>query len=65
MTVAIRIVSFTIANQKSRATAEKELAKLLNDRWIIISQGGNDGQAFFVLQKGEAEHARSFPFANP
>lgn len=65
MAVAIRIVSFTIANQKSRATAEKELAKLLNDRWIIISQGGNDGQAFFVLQKGEPEHTRSFPFANP
>ena len=64
MTVEIRIVTFTIADQKSRSAAEEELAALLNERWVLISQGANDGQAFFVLQKGEAAHSRSFPFTS-
>lgn len=65
MTVQIRIVSFTIADRESRSAAEKELAALLNERWVLISQGANDGQAFFVLQQGEATHSRSFPFTSP
>lgn len=64
MTVQIRIVPFTIADEASRAEAEAELAVLLNERWVIIGQGGNDGQAYFVLQKGEAENTRPFPFSS-
>ena len=64
MTVEICIVPFTITDDDSRVAAEGELAALLNERWVIISQGGNDGQAYFVLQKGEVENTRPFPFSS-
>ncbi len=62
MTIEIRIVPFIIEDVESRAEAEEKLATLLNDRWGIIAQGGNDSRAYFVLQKGEAKNTRPFPF---
>ncbi|MEO8607410.1 MAG: hypothetical protein ABI690_05990 [Chloroflexota bacterium] len=54
MAKEVKIVSF-INDREGREDAEKELTRLVNEGWIIISSGGGTGAelvwGFVILQR--------------
>jgi hypothetical protein len=57
MAKEVKIVSF-INDREGREDAEKELTRLVNEGWIIISSGGGTGAelvwGFVILQRNNA-----------
>jgi hypothetical protein len=56
MAKAVKIVSF-INDREGREEAERELTRMVNDGWVIISSGGGTGAdlvwGFVILQKDD------------
>ena len=57
MAKEVKIVSF-INDREGREDAEKELTRLVNEGWVIISSGGGTGAdlvwGFVILQRNNA-----------
>ena len=53
----VKIISF-INDREGREDAEKELTRLVNEGWVIISSGGGTGAdlvwGFVILQRNNA-----------
>ena len=57
MAKEVKIISF-INDREGREDAEKELTRLVNEGWVIISSGGGTGAdlvwGFVILQRNNA-----------
>jgi hypothetical protein len=60
MAIEVKIVTF-IDDREGREDGEKELTRLVNDGWVIVTGGGGSGAGlvwgFIVLQRGQREES--------